>query len=113
MPTSRQVLIYVCGTGAEIDRQLSDAYQVCERRGYHIVAVFRELPGATTRWHEANRMLRHGQADQIIVASVLNVPDLLESATGALPGPRFWQGVARRATQRRRIRPVPRPDGGA
>lgn len=109
-----RALIYVRGTTEEIDTQLGNAYQVCSRRQYEVAAVLRDQPGGTIGWHAAHRMLRHHEADRIIVASSLVVPDLLESATGALPGPRIRPGGGvHRATRRRRIRPVPRADAGA
>lgn len=109
-----RALIYIRGTDTEIETQLTNAYQVCQRREYEVTAVLRDEPGGTDGWHAANRMLRHKQADRIIVASTLFVPDLLESATGALPGPRLRPGGGvHRATRRRRIRPVPRVDEGA
>lgn len=112
-----RALIYVRGTDEQIETQLTLAQQVCDRREYKIAAILRDQPGADTAWHDAQRMVRHRQADLIIVASSLVVPDILESATGALPGPRLVRqpggaGV-HRATRRRRIRPVPRPGGAA
>ncbi len=114
MRLKNRALIYVRGTDPEIEEQLSIAYQICQGREYEVAGVLREQPGETFKWQDAHRMIRHGRADRIIMASALNAPDILESATGALPGPRLRQGGgAHRATRRRRIRPVARPDGGA
>lgn len=113
-PGRSRALIYVRGTSEEIDEQIADVTSVCQYRGYEVVGIVREQPGATERWHEANRMLRHDQADLILVASAINIPDVLESATGALPGLRPQQNAgAHRAKRPRRTRPVPRPDAGA
>jgi hypothetical protein len=109
-----RTLIYVRGTDAEIEEQLALAYAACQVRGYTVIGVLRDQPGAVRGWHDANRMLRHGRADRIVVSSATTVPEILESATGALPGFRRRQDAgAHRATRRRRIRPVPRPGAGA
>jgi hypothetical protein len=110
-----RALIYLRGTDEEIETQLTLAYQVCKRRDYEVAAVLRDQPDGTESWHAASRMVRHHQADRIILASSLAVPDLLESATGSLPGPRrrAGGGGVHRATRRRRIRPVDRPGAGA
>jgi hypothetical protein len=109
-----RALIYLRGTDEQIEIQLTHAYAVCARRGYEVVAVMRDQPGGTDNWHESHRLIRHRKADRLIVASSLVVPDLLESATGALPGPRLRQGGGvHRVTRRRRIKPVPRPGAGA
>lgn len=114
MPDRNRALIYLRGTDDEIEAQLTHASMVCDGRGYEIVGILRDQPGSTNSWHEANRMIRHGKAARLIVSSSLVVPDLLESATGALPGPRLRQGGGvHRVTKRRRTRPVPRPDAGA
>jgi hypothetical protein len=108
--SSNRALIYVRGTDPEVEEQLSVASAICQRRGYEIVAVLREQPGEVFKWQDAHRLIRHGKADRVIMASALNAPDILESATGSLPGPRLRQGGGvHRATRRRRIRPVPRP----
>lgn len=110
-----RALIYLRGTDEQIDSQLGHAYEVCARREYEVTAVLRDQPGAASSWHEANRLIRHREAEHLIVASSLVVPELLESATGALPGPRRLRpgGGVHRATRRRRIRPVPRPGAEA
>lgn len=112
---SDRALIYVRGTAEEINTQLDLAYRQCRTRGYEVAAVLRDQPGSTDGWHAANRLIRHQKAEHLIVASSLLVPDLLESATGSLPGPLRLRpgGGVHRATRRRRIKPVPRADAGA
>lgn len=109
-PRPQRALIYIRGTGPEIDAQLTDALAQCERRGYAVEGVLREQPGATDRWHAAQRMLEAGEADVIVLASARNVPEILESATGTLPGPRQPRPPAG-ASRHRRVRPLRR--GGA
>lgn len=112
-PTDR-TLIYVRGTDEEIEHQLALAYAACQIRGYTVAAVLRDGPGETARWHEGQRMLRHNRADRVFVSSATTVPEILESATGALPGLRRRQDAGVHAsTRRRRTRRVPRPGAGA
>lgn len=115
-PTRRsRALIYVRGTAEEIDQQIDGITAAVERRGYEVAGVVREQPGSTVRWHEANQLVRDGEADLVFVASAANVPDILESATGALPGPLRPRSAAgaHRKGRRRRIRPTRREGGGA
>ena len=107
-----RALIYVRGTAEEIDQQLTNLTEACVRRGYEVAGIARDDPGDTRGYHDAHRMLRHGDADLILVSSTTVLPDVLESATGSLPGPRVRE-IVRRTERRRRIRPIRRVDGAA
>lgn len=105
-----RALIYAAGTPEEIDEQLAALADTCTRRGYDLAGVVRELPGGTRGYHDAHRMLAAGDADVIVFASATVLPDLLESATGSLPGPRVRE-ILRRAEGQRRTRPIRRQRG--
>lgn len=100
-----RVVIYVRGTDRAVVEQLQQCQELCTRRRYQVVGIARDMPGGSTAWEDANGMVRRGAADRIIMASACVVPEHLESATGALPGP----GLMRRmAGAHRRIRPIRR-----
>lgn len=111
MPTIR-ALIYVRGTDEEIQAQLARAYAGCESSGHHVVAVMREQPDQVSAWLDAHRMLHAGEVDLVFVASGAVVPDVLESATGGIPG-RTARPAGRLPASHRRTRPVQRGGGGA
>lgn len=108
----QRALIYARGTAAELEQQIDEAYALCRSRGQVVVGIVRDGPGAARGYHDAHRMLRHGEADLIAVASGAVLPDLLESATGGLPRVRIRE-VLDQGQRRRRIRLIRREDGGA
>lgn len=96
-----RIIIYVSGlTDADIDEQMLQAQQLCTERGDDVVGVARETPGSAGAWEDAHQMIRDGGADRIVLASGTNAPDLLESATGSIPG----RGGRHRGAADRRIR---------
>lgn len=108
MPT--RVVIYVRGREAEIAEQLQQVEALRQERKYLVVGIARDAPGQTAAWDDAMSMVKRGLAERVIMASACVVPEHLESATGALPGP----GILRRAHgAHRRIRPLRRRDGEA
>jgi hypothetical protein len=107
-----RALIYVRGTSEETDAQLDTASEYCTRRGYEIAGIVRDRPGQTAGYHDAHRMLRHGEADVITIASITHLPPrVMESATGSLSPVRIREVLRRES--RRRTRPVPRGGGAA
>lgn len=108
MRTAR-VVIYMRGTDQQVAEQLGYCEALRDKRHYTVVAIARDLPGGTAAWDDAIRLVNTGQAERVIMASAGVVPDHLESATGALPGPGF---LRRMADVHRRIRPI-RRDGEA
>jgi hypothetical protein len=102
-----RVVIYIRGRDSEVAEQLAHCEELRQQRRYTVVGIARDAPGQTSAWDDANAMVKRGQADRIIMASAGVVPEYLESATGALPGP----GIPRRVPgAHRRIRPLRRHD---
>jgi hypothetical protein len=97
------------------DDRLRQSADMCARRGWEPVSFVREEPGKTAGLADALRMVRDGVADRIVMLSAAELPDVLESDTGSLPGQQVMEliyGSARR-TARRRIRPTQRGGGAA
>jgi hypothetical protein len=111
MSKRSRAIIYVRGTSEEIDQQLTSLMAVCNRRGYDTTGVVRDVPGSAQGYHDAHRMLRHDQADLIVISSTTILPHVLESATGSLSPRRVRD--ARQTPRTRRIRPIRRGDEGA
>ncbi len=101
-----RAILYVNDNG-ELQEKLDQCQELCTDRGYEVIAIATEQPGAADAWEGAHAMIRDGDADRIVMASGTEAPDMLESATGSIPG----GGRHRRGAQRR-IRPV-RRDGAA
>lgn len=76
-----KVVIYTSGETAH--QQFEQCQQLCERRGYAIVAVAHDRPGSDRAWHDAQRMVSDGSADRIVYASSSVTPSHLESVTSA------------------------------
>lgn len=95
------------------DARLRRTADMCARRGYQPVSVIREGPGETGGLADALRMVCDGKADRIVMASGTELPDVLESDTGSLPG--RWVGApgVRGPDRQRRTRPTRRGDAGA
>lgn len=104
-----KIVIYARGEGELVDEQLAACQELCARRKYRVIALARDRPGELHAWESAQQMLRDGEADRVIVASGSDLPDILESATGGLPGPAEMRQLRQPS---RRIRPT-RRDGGA
>lgn len=97
---SDRTVLYVSGHAEDaVQEQMRQAQQLCTEQGYTVAAVARETPGSTDAWEDAHRMVREGEADRIVVASGAHLPDLLESATGGIPG-----GHPHRRGAHRRVR---------
>lgn len=109
MPTTR-VVVYTRGTDRQVAEQMADCEALRDKRHYTVVGIARDQPGGTTAWDDAIRMVKSGVADRVIMASAGVVPEHLESATGALPGPGFFR---RLSDAQRRTRPIRRRDGEA
>lgn len=107
MPT--RVVIYVRGRDSEIAEQLANCEVLREQRRYVVVGIARDAPGQTAAWDDAMAMVKGGRADRVIMSSACVVPEHLESATGALPGP----GFPRPSPSRHRRTRLIRRDGGA
>lgn len=105
-----RVVIYVRGTDREVAEQLAQCEELREKRRYTVAGIARDFPGQTSAWDDANRMVKNGQADRIIMATAGVVPEHLESATGALPGPGWFRKLS---DAHQRTRPIRRRDGGA
>lgn len=108
MPAKR-VVVYLRGNEQEVAEQLADCEALRRERRYVVVGIARDAPGQSQAWDDATAMVKQGQADRIIMASAGVVPEHLESATGALPGPGFLRKLS---AANRRTRPI-RRDGGA
>jgi hypothetical protein len=83
-----RAVMYVTGDDQEVAEQMQQCQDLCIERHQEVVAVARELQGSTDAWEDAHRMVRDGEADRIVMASGAVVPDVLESATGGIPGSR-------------------------
>jgi hypothetical protein len=83
--TRRQTraVIYARGTDAEIDQQIKQCQELCERRKYLVVAVARDEPDGDTAWWDAQQLHRSGVVDRIVYASSSATPLHLESVTSA------------------------------
>jgi hypothetical protein len=113
MPKRSRAIIYVRGTSEEIDQQLTILTETCARRDYDMACIVQDVPDGVRGYHDAHRMLRRGGGDLIVFASTTVLPDVLESATGSLPGPRIRE-ILPRAEGARRTRPIRRwRDAGA
>jgi len=112
MPIRSRAIIYVRGTSEEIDEQLAILAEVSTRRSYDIVSIVRDSPSGLQGYHDAHRMLRDDDADLIVIASTTVLPDVLESATGSLSGPRIREAIRREGERQRRTRPIRRREGG-
>ena len=95
--------------------RLRQSADMCAVRGYAPVAFVRERPGQFVGLEDALAMVRRGEADRIVMASGADLPEVLESATGGLPGRWLRQITAGRAGsgRHRRTRPKRRGGGGA
>lgn len=103
-----RIIIYISGeTEDDVQEQMRQAQQLCTDRSDEVVSVARETPRRADAWEDAHRMIRDGDADRIVVATGAAVPDLLESATGGIPG----RGGRHRDATQRRTRPVRRDEG--
>lgn len=79
-----RVLIYACGTPAEIREQHEQCLQMAASYGPHeVVSLAAEQPGQTDAWTSACAMYCNGEVDMILVASRELVPGLdpIESVT--------------------------------
>jgi hypothetical protein len=112
MPKRSRAIIYVRGTSEEIDEQLDSLTAVSTRRGYELAGIVRDDPGSANGYHDAHRMLRHGEADLIIVSSVTVLPGVIESATGSLSAGRVREILRDLPDAQRRTRPIRRRGGG-
>ena len=70
------------------EARLRRCVDMCAVRGYQPAAVVRERPGEMSGLLDALRMVHAGEADRIVMVSVAELPDVLESATDGLPGHR-------------------------
>lgn len=105
MSKKTRVVIYARGRDTEIAEQLVKAEGLADERQYTVVGIARDLPGGTTAWDDAMGMVKRGVADRVIMATAAVVPEHLESATGALPGPGIYRRVG---GAHRRVRPIRR-----
>lgn len=107
-----RLLIYACGTPAEILDQQRQCTEMAPSYGPHeIVALAVDEPGETTAWVSACNMLCNGEVDRILVASRELVPGLkrIESITRELRTP----PVRGSSPRHRRTRPTRRWGAGA
>lgn len=102
-----RAIVYLSGAHEDaMQEQLAQCEELCRHRGYTIVGVAREEPGSTAAWEDAHEMIYEGEADRVVYASSVCLPDMLESATGGIAP----LGEHQRPGQHR-VRPVRR--GGA
>lgn len=104
-----RAVIYLRGTRELCEMQLRMCQRLCDERDYTAIGIATDAPGELTAWHDAQRMVRHGDADRVVYASGRLVPDVLESATGELPA----YAAYRPDPGARRIRPTRRRGGEA
>jgi hypothetical protein len=92
---SDRTILYVNSEGQQ--EQLDQCQELCTERGYDVIAVATETTGSTDAWEGAHAMVRDGDADRIVFSSGTSIPDMLESATGSIPG----GGIHRRGPLKR------------
>lgn len=105
--TKLRAVIYVRGTTVEIDQQIKECTELCERRGHLVVAIARDGPNTSAGWSDAMQLHASGVVDRVVYAGSKANPPHLESVTQALPG----YGPVRQVE--RRSRPMRRSDGAA
>lgn len=112
----KRVIVYMRDEAHHIDEdQLRQVADLCAGRGYDPVATVQEEPGQISGLIDALRMVRRGEADRIVMASRDQLPDLIESATGEVPGLAVGElpDGRGRAPRHRRIWPTRRGGGAA
>lgn len=101
-----RAIIYARGTLAELAEQDAWCFAHIAEHRYELVGVAHDGPGESDAWDDAQRMIRQGEADKLVISSGAKTPDYVESVTGSLN-----DEPAKRPADRR-VRPV-RRGGGA
>lgn len=86
--SATRVILYARGIPAEVQHQHAACLDLAQRLGYTVVGVASDGPGESRGWHSANRMLRDGEVDRILVESRRVTPLSLDSITAEMPGRR-------------------------